>query len=294
MAKGIYSGNIGISIFAEEELIHQLKIEDIPPCHISDYRFEENIKNYEWELSIGLGSSILNVDLNKKIATASTLDLNLWDVVKLSNILFERTLQERGYYGVHSSAFEINGKGVLVIGDTMTGKSTIVLEALSKYGANLIGAEDTIVSSDLELVGGTKLIAPNPTSFFYFHKSLESCIKRFHKSGRPIIDAISLGVKNSSIVHLDMIVYPKITFNDILEGVELNNNTKKNILIRFLGSEIVGLEAIDKMRLPLPNLDNIDLRYKRFEVVSKISDNTPFYFFGGNPSRILESIISKL
>ena len=84
-------------------------------------------------------------------------------VAWVSSWLMERQRQERSLFTMHSSAVNINGKGVLLLGHSGAGKTSIMLNLCQKYGAAVVSNDLTTIEHDhtsksIRLVDGTKEI----------------------------------------------------------------------------------------------------------------------------------------
>lgn len=82
------------------------------------------------------------------------------DTTFLMLCVFASKIQEQGYYLVHSSAMNIDGKGVLFVGPSGSGKTNISLSMTKNHDAEYISGDMTLVKFDEEsgkvyLVGGT-------------------------------------------------------------------------------------------------------------------------------------------
>lgn len=83
------------------------------------------------------------------------------DVTFLMLCIFASKLQNKGYYLVHSSAMNINGKGILFVGPSGSGKTNISLMLAKNENGTYISGDMTLVRVDqnlnkVYLVGGTK------------------------------------------------------------------------------------------------------------------------------------------
>ena len=295
MSDVIYSHEVGMQINGLTKAVMEIIREgDMPTAHIPDYEFREN-GQYEWKLYFAHDSSPrLNISALERNASVVLPEQRIWDIIKLCNLLSERSFQENGLYSVHAAAFELNGNGVLVLGESMAGKSTLLLEVLGHYGANLIGTEQVIVSEQHLLVGGTRSIASRKGSFDFFHKDLKNRIKKIHKSGRLLFDAESLGVREVHNIPLKVVLYPKVTVVHAPEKYEINRNTKKYLLGKNLGEGIHGLDSICDQTVPLQSLDTSEIRYRRLQTANHIAESIPFFLIAGTPSSILENVLEEL
>lgn len=291
----IYSHTIGLNLQDfDRSLEEELRKNVVFPAHIPEYKLDLESRPI-WRLGFARTShSNVQVDIENKCARLELPEYGVWDIVKLGNLLWERTLQESGLYKVHASAFEIGGRGVMIIGDAMAGKSTLVIEALGRYHANLIGAEFVTLTSDGTLAGGTKVIGARADAFLRFHGDLKHLTKGIHNQKIMILDAESMCVKNANNIPLDLIIYPKITVNEAFELYLLEKKQKKELLFDKIGFSITGTYAIADQSMALPSLDTAEIKESRLKATINIAQHTKAVMVAGTPRRILEEIVNLL
>ncbi len=83
------------------------------------------------------------------------------DITFLMLCVFASKIQNKGYYLIHSSAMNLNGKGVLFVGPSGSGKTNISLMLAKNERAKYISGDMTLIRLDknlnkIYLVGGTK------------------------------------------------------------------------------------------------------------------------------------------
>lgn len=77
--------------------------------------------------------------------------------------LMEQQRQEKSFFTMHSSALTINGKGILLLGQSGAGKTSLMIDLCKKYPSTVVSNDLTVVkhntdSQKLLLVDGTKEI----------------------------------------------------------------------------------------------------------------------------------------
>ena len=77
--------------------------------------------------------------------------------------LMEQQRQEKSFFTIHSSALTINSKGILLLGQSGAGKTSLMLDLCKKYPSTVVSNDLTVVKHDtgsrrLVLVDGTKEI----------------------------------------------------------------------------------------------------------------------------------------
>jgi len=75
--------------------------------------------------------------------------------------LMEAQRQEKSLFTLHSSALTIDGRGVLLLGHSGAGKTSVMLDLCRKYNGQVVSNDLTIVShnsasGDINLINGTK------------------------------------------------------------------------------------------------------------------------------------------
>ena len=133
------------------------------------------------------------------------------DTTFLMLCVFASKIQEKGYYLIHSSAMNIDGKGVLFVGPSGSGKTNISLYMAKKYAAEYISGDMTLVKFDsclnkIFLIGGTHSL----TAFANIIDSM------FYKNCSKDLESIN----GKKILGKDFLIKNNIKFSK--EPVELN------------------------------------------------------------------------
>jgi len=84
-------------------------------------------------------------------------------VAWVSYWLMEKQRQEKSFFTIHSSALATNGKGILLLGQSGAGKTSLLLDLCRKYPSTIVSNDLTVIRHDTEsrklmLVDGTKEI----------------------------------------------------------------------------------------------------------------------------------------
>ena len=74
--------------------------------------------------------------------------------------ILERLYEERGAYAAFSACVSRDGKGIMILGEKASGKSTLSFELSRKHGFSLIGDERCLLSGRHQpyIIGGNRLM----------------------------------------------------------------------------------------------------------------------------------------
>lgn len=107
-------------------------------------------------------SIIFDNNFNTAILSGSENDFKDGQALLWSSYwLMEAQRQDKSMFTLHSSALEIDGKGIILFGHSGAGKTTVMLDLCRKYEGSVISNDLTIIkhntsSQEMEVVDGTK------------------------------------------------------------------------------------------------------------------------------------------
>ncbi|MBU1202379.1 MAG: hypothetical protein KJ583_01255 [Nanoarchaeota archaeon] len=269
---------------------------EIGKCFIPDLEESNNTK----PIFTFIGS-LGNPDfkLSKKtfqIISNGSLDNLCYETVKLISKKIEEDYANIGAISVHAAAVSNNGTGVLIMGPTHAGKSTLAMKSCLENNFSYISG-DRVLLKDTTIVGGTKSDTLRYASFNR-DLNLDFPIK--------IVDNLNLW---SEQVVLDMSEYLKIESGQKnIEAIvfaqhhpsssyfkELTDIAKKTI--KLYDSLVFFLDTYPSLlysaKTPLPPSKNDLLREQRFNLAEKLS-SFPCYSLVGTFSYMSGQINSLL
>jgi len=225
----------------------------------------------------------------------------------LSFWLTEAQRQAESIYTLHSSALTVKEKGVLMIGHSGAGKTSIMLDLCQKYDCEVISNDLTFVkhnpvSRDLYLIEGTKEIRLRLASIeanFPQLKYLFSGQPRSSWETKTIVMPNDIGLKTADS--------PR-KLDSIFE-IHLDNKGKDDLVVRREDGIVVRFRLYEDMsRIVrgsaisvfgennqilgyIPSLDSYELHRKRVDSIEAMMSETGIISVsGGNLSQITEAI----
>jgi ABC-type cobalamin/Fe3+-siderophores transport system ATPase subunit len=205
------------------------------------------------------------------------------DGVMLSSMYLEKILNNLGMYSLHSSAVTKDGKGILLIGNSGAGKTTVAHSLSKNAGYTMISGDRTVVSDD-RIIGGTEV-----------HKFRKGTLA--HESGNENQN----GSQRSEFVklHGDAIVdEPTLDQIILVERKEGDPNYRELIddekFLRLYENadyfRNVFPNVILGQKKPLPWRATWDEDAKRIAYVTELVKSVPAYHLSGNLEDITRMI----
>lgn len=175
--------------------------------------------------------------------------LNPNDVIALTGYLLERARQEKGVYGLHANAVDINGKGIVVFGPPHSGKSTLSLTIAKLSGGKVVSDNICLITPDKCAEGEILSLSLNRFVAKYIRQSE---VPGLVGSGKP---------------EIVMFVHPLVSqpaelipYTDI-EAIVWDLIDQTDVIIRGINCSV---KMGDSKRYLLPSLDTKNLAQERY------------------------------
>ena len=227
----------------------------------------------------------------------------------VSSWLMERQRQERSLFTMHSSAVTMSGKGVLLLGHSGAGKTSIMLNLCQKYGASVVSNDLTVVRHDfgskrISLVEGTKEIRLRLASVEQNFPSLKKYFASRDSSAwesKIVVHPEDIGLTSeqgqpqiTSIfeVHLDSKGTDGLLVRQE-EQVPIRYRLYEDMARIVRGSAISVFDSRHQFLGYMPSLDSENIHAKRVACIEEMVDGVGVVSVsGGNIEEITEAIFS--
>lgn len=254
------------------------------------YSYSEDISNGVPDVVLtitnGCNQPMINFKDGQFFANYKDICKDIRHLSYLVLYVIQTCIQRKGLYYIHSAAVEIGGSCVLLLGDSMSGKTTVALEICRDFGARIIGDDSVIIG---EVNNKAVILAGNDTIF---------CNERYSEAfsyddmNKKYYMTIS-GSKESSTVRMIVSLIPYC-----------ENRTTKNSrqgLRKLLDLMSLHIAGIGYYYLPehliYPNMDNSALAKDRFLFAAGLVNSVDMYELCGDREYIMDGckdIFSKL
>lgn len=221
--------------------------------------------------------------------------------------MMEQQKQEKSYFTMHSSALTINGKGILLLGQSGAGKTSLMLNLCQKYPSTVISNDLTVVRHDPQsrkmfLIDGTKEIRLRLASVEKNFPNLRYLFPGNNASAwesKVVVSPEGIGLKSESgtpEIHSVFEVYLDSKGTD-----DLSIKQEKEIPIRYKlyedmsrivrGSAISVFDGKQKFLGYMPSLDSDKIHDNRVSCIEEMVDNIGVISVsGGNIEEVTEAI----
>lgn len=245
------------------------------------YSYSEDMSNGipDVELTITNGSSRPMIKFEDGHFFASYKDI-CRDIRHLSYLVLyviQACMQRRGLYYIHSAAVDIGGSGILLLGDSGSGKTTAALAACRDFGARIIG-DDSVIIGEENYMG--VLLAGNNTLFcgerYSEAFSYDDMNKKYYMSVPHY--------KESSAVRMIVSLTPYCENRT-------NKNTGQGLrkLVDLMSLHIAGIGYYYLPdRLIYPNMDNSVFAKERFLFAAGLVSSVDVYELCGDRGYIMD------
>ncbi len=213
------------------------------------------------------------------------------ELQRLVLCLLVRNLERNNHYVFHSSAVHYKGKNILFMsGETNHGKTMSLIEAAWR-GAEIISTEGTIVDVSGKVLAGTKEVFLRRRPRGTERSDIPSAREGWRKFFKSLPE---FKIYEKPVDNIDLVVLPDIdghydTFVKELPVFEREYQTFCCICATYYQYYIVLSPGI-----PMPVLDDDDLRAKRAHFVSDFARGRPFYLIRGKTPAIILDEIEKI
>lgn len=247
----------------------------------------------------------------------STIRVNYpWDkmregesILYLGYPLIEAQNQSMGSSTLHSAAFTVGDRGILLLGDAGCGKTSVVMHACKN-------AEARLISNDLTIVGlsGRDIVAYGGTKFFHIRKAavdqnMPWLANLFTEESivDPWIDKVYVTASDLNVpvcekpsvlshiyrIHVDnrmgSVVYRP------LKGLQIKlflNEQLSRFIRNVTTAVMVGPEY--EIVAPIPSLDNEERFEKRMNLLGAMIEDVGVTYLSGPLGLVAEHILNKL
>lgn len=221
--------------------------------------------------------------------------------------MMEAQRQAESMYTIHSSALAIESKGVLLLGHSGAGKTSILLGLGSRYNCEVISNDLTIVahnpnSRNMMLIDGTKEIRLRLASV---KARLPHLIDLFPDSNQSpwetkvVVSPEMIGIKSATgarilksafVIHLDAHESDNLLIHKT-EEIAIRHTLYED-MSRIVRGNAISLFGVNNNILGYtPSLDNLDLHQKRVAAIECLLNEIGVWnVSGGNLDQICEAI----
>lgn len=244
--------------------------------------------------------SIILIYGDKRLASNTEQEKYLQrDLVWVALPLLEQSRQAGGQYLVHGSAVDIDGKGVLFIGPTHSGKTSLAATLGFKHGYNIIATEHALLGPQ-GIEGGTHIME--------LYRGLKNHIPSipierpegdgWDKPSRTEIDLVACG-KHSQGAVLSKIIWVQV----VHESQEITHTTwsprKSKVMLSETVSWMINSSQsfVHGFTSKLPSLDfDSGIRARRISQINQWVDEQDIRidFIKGNADAIAARVLELL
>lgn len=174
--------------------------------------------------------------------------------------LTEGERQKDSIFTVHASSLTIEGKGVLIIGDGGSGKTSVALGLIDRYNSELISNDLSIVQYDEESGGVT------------LHEGSKVVRLRLGSVKARFPNLISFFVDEDQPAWIT-----KVAVKPEELGIKIADGTKS-----LAGAFTIHLDSNFSEPLTKKRVDNIEVQFELYENLSRIVRGSAISIFGSN------------
>jgi hypothetical protein len=204
--------------------------------------------------------------------------------------ILERAHHTKGRYSVHSSAFAIGEQGVLITGETNSGKTSTLLDAMLDRGGHGISGEHTVISAEA-ILGGTRWVefssglATTRPSLRALLKGAPISWKKEHRVQLALSDVGSV----AKTARLSLIVFPTVTDEPTLQEIDWPERKRIIEIYKKMSESIRAFNSfLFNNTVGFPSLDSQELSRNRMAAATTIGKQTRFLVLKGRTSAVLD------
>ena len=266
-----------------------MKDHTIPSCSIG------NADN-EWTICFSEGNFDVSYFPEEKRIDYRNNDLmhSEWDILHLTRQTLDRQLQEKGNVAFHSASLRYRGRGVMFFGGSGSGKSSIVLSAYGEGNFDYISNETTVVDSEQNIVAGTNLLVLKKNALLRFFPDLAEKGKGPTPGIRILYGEELFGERIAKLpTPLSLVVNPSL--RETTFSYKPGKNITKELLFQECSTYIAGNYLLNGVNnAGAPNLDTLECREKRANLVRSIVENCEILSIEGQSDKILRIVREEL
>lgn len=263
----------------------------VPHTCIPDYTLADAPQLASLHLTSGVPQFTADVERHEYVYAyddAEPYQHILW----MTGPILERCHQEANRFGIHAAAFAIQNKGVLIVGDTNSGKTSTLLTAVLARGHAAIAGERSLITDDA-IIGGTRHI----TFFSGLVRSeplLESLLQEteigWKQEHRVRFRLADIGRVTSS-APLSVVVFATLTTASRLERIEWS---PQKAVFELYKRMTEGIRAVGTFLFAntagFPSLDSLALSRARMLAAKTIVANARVLVLRGDAVTLLDFI----
>ncbi len=230
-------------------------------------------------LSVERGDRVFKMSYPTCVYHNDTIDEK--DVVSVLEMLLERDRQEQGVYCLHSSAAEVDGKGIIFWGGTSgMGKTTLALSFDGIEGSSVYSDEKTLINAKtLEMMGGVN------TAY----------ITKGEISEKHGLGYLNLDRPDDSRIPLRFLIQPQVIPGADLLVEEMSAEKTEWHMYEELTRKIRGTSRrLFGNTWPVQSIDTDGVAKKRSSDSARISRSVRSYFMRGDADAIRDEILKML
>ena len=306
LSVGIYGRSVGLL----ETCLSGSFTRYVPDYRCIETRNETRANHYEiWHHDCELPSIQQDLDNNRIHVYGSLDDLSEGETIPyLAYSLLERAGMERGEVTLHAAAFTLNGNGILVLGKSGAGKTSLALNMCLNFGCNLVANDLTVIRHDaskLHLVTGTREFYVRAQNIRRYHPSLASRLDgtgndEWWSRATLYPKEIGVVVENEIMPIRRVIMLHVSAFGGDLVESSIDKRWARIYLYeatsRYILRSRLPILAGDNDRhwLYAPSLDTEGLHAKRVGIVNCIVDTLRYCTVTGGLDEVSEYVYNEL
>lgn len=222
--------------------------------------------------------------------------------------LLEAERQKENIFTLHSSAFAVEGKGVLLLGHSGSGKTTVMLDFARRYSTEIVSNDLTVMENQekIWLNDGTKEIRLRLASVYHHFPEWVCLFPDSEKSpweNKAAFQPEQFGLVKATqpyplekifVIHLDKnsdLPLQLTPINDIAIRYYLYEDISR--IIRGNAISVFGADC--RFLGYTPSLDTPDIHSRRVAAIKKMVEEIGiFSISGGNLQKVCQAIYEKI
>jgi hypothetical protein len=206
--------------------------------------------------------------------------------------ILERAHQTKRRYSLHASAFAVGERGVVITGETNSGKTSTLLHAMLERGHHGISGEHTVISTGT-IEGGTRWVEFS-SGLALNRPALKAILGAapisWRKEDRVQLALDELG-KTAKTARLSLVVFPIVTDEPELHEIEWPQRKRVIEIYKKMSESIRAFNSfLFNNTVGFPSLDSPDLSRDRMTAATAIGTHTQFLVLKGRTNSILDRV----
>lgn len=252
-----------------------------------------------------ISSSFKELSSDYYEVSMSEEDLNRTNIIYNAYLISEKIRGLNGSFTIHSASISIDNQGVLLLGKSGAGKTTLAYELCSKFGASLIGNDLSVLNhfeGHHSILFGSKYFTFRKKSIdrsnlelgnIFSDNSLDDWSNKVVVKPEDIevstIDRVSLA--SPFIVHVDEsmdCIYVRDVSNDLVTRLNLYEN-----FTRYIRGSCTITTSHNGFGYYVPSLDNEEIYASRTSSIESLL-SYPLEYLSGPKKSIIDYIVNKI